>query len=85
MRCDFVSVGVQIADLGVIGPLVRDVEGGGDGAAVGIFASSATALEQFAVQILVQVVDGVVEGQQHHLRYRVDRQVTWMTTPFATD
>lgn len=59
------SVGVQVLHLAVVGPFVRHVEGGRDGAAVGVDAS---ALEQRLVKTLVQVVDGVVEGEQHNLR-----------------
>jgi hypothetical protein len=59
-----VSVGVQVLHLAIVGPFVRHVEGGGDGAAVGVDAS---ALKQRLVQTLVQVVDGIVEGQQHDL------------------
>jgi hypothetical protein len=65
VRGHFVSVGVQVLHLAVVGPFVRHVEGGGDGAAVGVDAS---ALKQRLVQALVQVVDGVVEGEQHDLR-----------------
>lgn len=56
--------GVQVLDLTVICPLMRNVEGCGDGAAVGVGAAF---LEQILVQALVQVVDGVVEGEQHDL------------------
>lgn len=52
-------------DLSVVGPLVRDEEGGADGAAGGVGAAR---VEQLVVERPVDVVDGVVERQQHHLR-----------------
>lgn len=65
MRGDFVAVGVQVLDLGVVGPFVGDVKGRGDRAPVRVDPAP---LEQLAVQALVQVVDGVVERQQDQLR-----------------
>lgn len=62
----FVTVGVQVLHLTVVGPFVRHVEGGGDGASVGVDAS---ALEQVLVQLLVQVIHGVIERQQDDLRH----------------
>lgn len=62
----FVTVGVQVLHLTVIGPFVRHVEGGGDGASVGVDAAT---FEQILVKLLVKVVDGVVECQQDDLRH----------------
>lgn len=72
MRSHLVTVRVQVLDLTVVGPLVRDVEGGGDWATVRV---DAVAFEQILVQLLVQIVYRVVEGQQHDLRYLLDRHV----------
>lgn len=58
------AVGVEVLHLAVVRPLVGHVEGGTDGTAVGVDASL---LEQVHVQLLVQVVDRVVEGEQHDL------------------
>ena len=60
------SVGVQTLHLTVVGPLVRHVEGGRDRTPVRVQPSR---FEQVGVQIFVQIVDGVVERQQHDLRY----------------
>uniref|UniRef100_A0A8D8ACU8 (northern house mosquito) hypothetical protein n=1 Tax=Culex pipiens TaxID=7175 RepID=A0A8D8ACU8_CULPI len=70
--CHLVSIGVQVLHLAVVGPLVRHVEGSGDGASVRVHAA---ALEQVLVQLFVQVVDGVVEGEQHNLGHLLDGQI----------
>lgn len=67
------AAGVEILDLAVVGPLVGDVEGGRDGAAVRVFAPL---LEQVGVEALVQVVDRVVERQEYDLRYLLRQVVT---------
>ena len=59
------AVGVQVLDLTVVGPLVRDVERRRDRAAIRILA---TIFEQVRVELAIEVVDGVVERQQHYLR-----------------
>jgi hypothetical protein len=64
MRSNFVSVGMNVLNLAVVGPLVADVEGGGDGAAVGVVPVRA---EQVLVQVLVQVAHRVVERQDDDL------------------
>ena len=58
------AVGVNILHVAVVRPLVADVEGGRDGAAVGVVAVVA---EDVLVQALVQVADGVVERQHDNL------------------
>ena len=50
--------------LGVVGPLVRDEEGGPDVAAVRV----RPVLEEPPVEVAVQVVHGVVEGEKNELR-----------------
>lgn len=69
------TVGVEILNLAVVGPLVGNIEGGGDRASVGV---DAIALKQILVQLLVQVIHGVVESQQHNLRYLLNRHVSFM-------
>jgi len=59
MGRNLMAVSIQVLHLAVVSPLVGDVEGGGNGAPVGVHA---TTLEQFLVELLVEVVDGVVEG-----------------------
>ena len=58
------TVGVNVLHVTVIRPLVADVKGGRDGAAVGVVAVVA---EDVLVQALVQVADGVVERQHDNL------------------
>ena len=53
-----------ISDLSIVRPLVGHVEGGLDGAAIGVVAAS----EEVLVELLVQVVDGVIEGEEDELR-----------------
>lgn len=65
------SIGVQVLYLAVVGPLVRHVEGGRDGAPVRV---DTAALEQILVELFVQIVDGIVEGQQHNLGHMFDRK-----------
>lgn len=74
VRCDFVTAGVERLHLRVIGPLMRDIEGAGDGAPVRVLA---TAVENVLVDVPVEVVDGVVEGEQHDLRYVGRIESTW--------
>jgi hypothetical protein len=66
------TVGVKILHLTVIGPFVRNVEGGRNGASIGIDAST---LEEILVQLLVKVVDGIVEGQKNDLRHLFDGHI----------
>lgn len=58
------SIGVEVLHLAVVGPLVGHVEGGRDRTAVGV---DPALLEQIRVQLLVQIVHGVVEGQEDDL------------------
>ena len=62
-------VSVEVLHLSVVRPLVGHVEGGLHGAAVGVV----TPLEQIFVELLVQVVHGIVEGEEDELRYLVRR------------
>lgn len=65
--------GIEILHLAVVGPLVGDVERGGDRAAVWIFPPF---LEQVDVEALVQVVHRIVESQKNDLRYFLRMVVT---------
>ena len=67
------SGSVQILHLAVIGPLVRHVESGRNGAAVGI---EVACFEEILVQILVEIIDRIVKGQQDHLWDVLDLQTT---------
>ncbi len=58
------TVGVNVLHVAVVSPLVTDVEGGRDGAAVGVVAVVA---EDVLVQAFVEVADGVVERQHDDL------------------
>ena len=55
--------------LAIVRPLVADVERRLDWAAVGVVAVA----EQILVKLLVEVVDGVVEGEEDELRDLVSR------------
>jgi len=50
VRGNLVAVGVEILDLTVVGPFVRDVEGGRDGASVRV---GPTRFEEILVKLLV--------------------------------
>ena len=66
VRSKLVAISVKILHLAVIRPLVRDVKRRRDRTAIGI---PAAVFEQLGVQLSVEIVDGVVESQQHYLRY----------------
>lgn len=55
------SFGVEVLDLGVVSPLVADIHGGGDGAAVGVLATHA---EEVIVEAFVEVVYSVVKCEE---------------------
>ena len=65
---NLVPVCPQVLNLLVVGPLVRHVERGGDRTAIRVLAAR---LEHLLVQLTVNVVDGVVEGEEHQLRGRL--------------
>ena len=67
---NLVTIGIEVLHLGVVRPLVGHVEGGLHGAAVRVVA----VLEQIFVKLLVEIVDGVIEGEQDELRYLVGRK-----------
>ena len=58
MACNLVTVAVDILDVAVVSPLVRHVEGGRDGAPVGVKSPP----KEVFVELLVQIVDSIVEG-----------------------
>ena len=62
-----VSVSVEVLDLGVVSPLVGHVESGLNGAAVGVVATS----KELLIERLVEIVDGIIEGEEDELRYLV--------------
>jgi len=70
---NLVARGIEILDLAVVGPLVGHVERGRDGTSVGVLPSL---LEQVGVETLVQVVHGIVKGQEDNLRYFFRQVVT---------
>ena len=63
----FVAVSVEVLDLGVVSPLVGHVESGLNGAAVGVVATS----KELLIERLVEIVDGIIEGEEDKLRYLV--------------
>lgn len=69
------TVGVKILHLTVIGPFVRNVEGGRNRTSIGIDAST---LKKILVQLLVKVVNGIVESQKHNLWNSFDGHIGFM-------
>lgn len=67
-------IGVQVLYLAVVGPLVRDVKRSGNRAAVRVEAAF---FEEVAIQVLVEVVDGIVKRQQYNLRHGIDAQAAY--------
>lgn len=56
---------------------MADIESGGNGAAIGVHT---TLLEHVAIQVLVEVVNSVVERQQHQLRNLIRRDTACIET-----
>jgi len=79
VRCNLVTSSVQVVNLRVICPLVRDVERRLDRASVGIEPVP----EQPCVEPEVDVIDGIVKGQQDKLRDLFFGQVAWYLCPAA--
>ena len=50
--------------LSIVSPLVGHVEGGLDGTSIGVESSS----EEIFIELLVQIVDSIVEGEEDKLR-----------------
>ena len=63
VRGHLVTIGVQVLDLGIVCPLVGHVEGRLDRATVRIVSLR----EEILVKLLVQIVDGIIEGQEDKL------------------
>lgn len=57
---ELVSIGVQVLDLAIVGPLVRHIERRADRTAVRILSTS---FEQILVQLFVKIVNRVVKRQ----------------------
>lgn len=57
------TISVQVLDLGIVRPLVGNVEGGLDGAPIRVVTLS----KEILVELLVQIVDGVIKGQKDKL------------------
>lgn len=75
VRRNFMALRIQILNLAVVRPFVGHIEGGAQRTPVWIDASF---LEQIGVELLVEVVDGIIEGQQHQLGHGFDRHVAFM-------
>lgn len=72
MNGDLVAFPVHLLDRGIIGVFVRYEEGCLDITAVWILA---LAVEDLFVETDVVVVDGIVEGDRHHLGYILGREI----------
>ena len=60
------TISVQVLDLAIVGPFVGDIEGRFDWALVGV---SSTLGKEIFEELLVETVNGIIEGQQYKLRY----------------
>lgn len=67
------SFGVERLHHSVVRPFVRYVECSKDGATVRVL----TTIEDFGVQLVVQIVDCVIESNQHDLGCFLGRYATW--------
>lgn len=65
MRSHFVSFGVKILDLTVIGPFVRNVECGTNWTTIWIDTPFS---KEICIKLFIQVIHGVVERQDYNLR-----------------
>lgn len=76
MGSNFVTIRIQVLDLTVICPFVRDIEGGRNRATVRV---DSALFKQVVVQPLIQIVHRVVESEQNDLWYLFHRQVAcWL-------
>ena len=55
--------------LSIVSPLVGHVESGLDGTSIGIESSS----EEVFIELLVQIIDGIIEGEEDKLRNLIRR------------
>lgn len=60
MGSDFVTIGIQVLDLTVVCPFVRDIECGGDGATVWV---DSALFKQVVVQPFIEIIHRVVESE----------------------
>ena len=80
VRGNLVAGGVEVVHLAVVGPLVGHEEGGSDGAAVGV----QSILKESLVEISVEIVDGIVKGQNYKLGCLVLAETSRDTAPTET-
>lgn len=66
MRSNFVTIAVEVLNLRIICPLVRNIECASNGTSVRV---STVLLKKTLVDGAIEVVDGVVEGKNDHLWY----------------
>lgn len=71
MKSDFITVGEELVDEGVIEVFRRHEESGGDGAPAGLVLSLQV-FQEFAVEAHVPVIHGVVKGEHHKLWHLFD-------------
>ena len=57
------TISVQVLDLGIVCPLMGNVEGRLDGAPIGVVTVS----KEILVELLVQVIDGIIKGEKDKL------------------
>lgn len=76
------SVGVEILNQRVVGPLVRDKKGRADRAAVGV--SAIARIEKQFEDFIVNLVHRVLERDENQLRRLLERQLTFGFYVFFT-
>lgn len=70
------TIGIQVLDLTVVCPFVRDIEGGCNGTTVRVHSAL---FKEVVVQPFIQIIHRVVESEENDLRYLFHRQVAcWL-------
>ena len=67
------TISVKVLDLSIVGPLMGDVEGRLDREPVGVVS----VCEEVLVELLVEIIDGVIEGQEDKLGNLIWRISSW--------
>jgi hypothetical protein len=82
VRSNLVSIGVEILDQTVVGPLVRNEKGALVVATVGVFSRG---IKDPLEDLVVVLIDRVFESYQHQLWRLVQRQLTFFLVIYSRD
>ena len=74
MWSNFMTIGIQVLDLAIVGPFVGDIEGRFDWALVGV---SSTLGKEIFEELLIETVNSIVKGQQYKLRYVLPKKIRY--------